>query len=521
MNNMEENLLTVFTTANWILVFLGIYMALIIALGLIYAKKINNCEDLAIAGRQLSFYYMVPSIIATWICAGAMMGAAGYAYLYGMQGVIWDPWAPALGMVLIAIFFAYRMRKGKYVTLTDFFNSRYNKRMGMLYTIIQIISAMAWQAGQLVALGIIVSLTTGFPLSWAVVIATVVIMIITTCGGLWALSRVDAIGFVLIVVGLLILFPTVMREAGGMSHFFATAQNMYELPTWAMTPVAGDQGYLWYTGIFAILLYISAWASLSLGDVSSQVLMQRALAAKDEKTAVYSFFTSGVLYLLIGLMPVMIGIAVFTMGMETTDAQAEYVLPWAAYTYLPDWAGVLFIITIAAAIVSTAGNNSLVISTLIGHNLYRHFRPTATNKETLKATRIAIIVATLLAMIIALWFEMVYKLIVFSGGIQLTTIFAAYAIGYFWKKANSTGAVASLITGAIVWLSAYYYLQFAQLIYPVDAIFMALVPGTVVSIITLVVVSLLTQKRDPAKPILSYEGQDMSNMPKFFWSKQA
>lgn len=518
---MEENLLTVFTTANWILAVLGVYMAVILVIGLVYAKKINDCEDLAVAGRQLNFFFLVPSIIATWICAGAMMGAAGYAYLYGMQGVIWDPWAPALGMILIAIFLAYRMRKGRYITLTDFFNSRYDKRMGFLYTIIQILSAMAWQAGQLVALGIIVSLTTGFSLSLAVVIATVVIIIVTTSGGLWALSRVDAIGFILILTGLLILFPTVMGEAGGIGHFFATARNMYELPTWAMTPVAGEQGYLWYTGIFAILLYISAWASLSLGDVSSQVLMQRALAAKDEKTAVSGFFAGGILYLLIGLMPVMIGIAVFTMGLETTDAQAEYVLPWAAYTYLPAWAGVLFIVTIAAAIVSTSGNNSLIISTLIGHNIYRLFKPNAGSKDILRATRIAIVVATLVAMIIALYFEMVYKLIIFSGGIQLTTIFAAYAIGYFWKKANVTGAIASFFTGAVVWISAHYYLVNVQEIYPVDAIFMSLVPGTVVSIVTLIVVSLLTQKQDPPKPILSYEGQDMSSTPKFFWSRGA
>ena len=228
---MEENLLTVFTTANWILILLAVYMAVILVIGLVYARKINDCEDLAVAGRQLNFFFLVPSIIATWICAGAMMGAAGYAYLYGMQGVIWDPWAPALGMILIAIFLAYRMRKGRYITLTDFFNSRYDKKMGFLYTIVQILSAMAWQAGQLVALGIIVSLTTGFSLSLAVVIATVVIIIVTTSGGLWALSRVDAIGFILILTGLLILFPTIMGEAGGIGNFFATAQNMYELPT--------------------------------------------------------------------------------------------------------------------------------------------------------------------------------------------------------------------------------------------------------------------------------------------------
>jgi SSS family transporter len=518
---MEEGLIPVFGTANWILAFVGVFLAVLVVLGLIYSKEVKVCDDLVVAGRKLNFFYVVSSILATWICAGAIMGSAGYAYLFGMQGVIWDPWAPALCMVLVALFFAYRLRKAKYLTVIDFFNSRYNKQTGFLFTITQIISGIVWMAAQLVALGIIVSLTTGFPLSLTVIIATAVIIIATTSGGLCALARADAIVVTLVVIGLLILFPTVMREAGGISHFIATAQNMYELPTWAMTPVASPHGYLWYTGIFAFLLYIAAWASLSLGDVQSQALLQRALAAKNEKTAVYGFLTSGILYLLIGLMPVTIGIAAFTIGLQVTEAQAEHILPFAAYTFLPDWAGVLLITAIAATIISTAGNTGLGSATLIGHNIYRYFKPGATSQDTLRVTRIATVVSILLAMIIGLYFERVYKLIIFSGGMMLPTIFAAFALGYFWKKANSIGAISSFITGWVAWLSAYFYLLNVHEILPIDAIFMSLVPGAIVSILTLVVVSLLTQKRHPAKPILSHEGQDMTNMPKFFWSKQA
>ncbi len=535
---MEDSILQQFSTSNWILAFLGIYLLIIVFLGVFYSRKVHDSDDLAVAGRNLTFIYMVPSIIATWICAGAMMGAAGYAFLFGMQGVIFDPWAPALCMVIIGIFFAYRMRKARYTTITDFFNHRYNKFTGFLYTIIQILSALAWLGGQLVALGIIVFLTTGFNMQWAVFIATIAIIIVTTFGGLWALSRVDMIGFILIVVGLLIMFPVVMGEVGGLGELFQIAENWAELPTWSMAPVAGEEGYLWYTGLFGILLYISAWASLSLGDVPSQVLMQRALAAKDEKTAVAGFLTSGALYLILGLIPVMIGIAIFTTGMLDGVAvtEAENVLPWAAYTFLPPWAGILFIVALAAAIISTSGDNALIISTLIGHNLYRYFKPQATGKEVLKIVRICIPIVTLIAMIIALYAETVYKLIVLSGGIQLATIFAAYALGYFWKKANVAGAISSFFTGLVSWIIIYLmvlpetmdanmdilvegevYMQWAM----DDAIFIALVPAAAISILTLIVVSLLTQKTNAPRPMLSNDGQDMNKLPKFFWSKQA
>lgn len=515
---MEGSILSVFSTANWILLFLGIYLVVIIFIGILYSRKIHDSDDLAVAGRQLTFTYVVASIISTWICAGAMMGAAGYGYLFGMQGVIFDPWAPALCMVIIGTFFAYRMRKARYTTITDFFDSRYNKTVGFCYTVIQILSALAWLGGQLVALGIIVYLTTGFSMQAAVMVATVAIIIVTSTGGLWALSRVDAMGFVLIIVGLAILFPAVMGEVGGFTNFISIAENWAELPTWSMLPLGGEEGYLWYPGLLGILLYISAWSALSLGDVPSQVLMQRALAARDERTAVRGFLAGGVLYLLVGMIPVMVGIALFTYGLDVPVDQAEYVLPWAAYSFLPAWAGVLFIVSLAAAIISTSGDNALIISTLIGNNIYKNFRPRATPEDILKVIRVCIPFVTLLAMAIALYFETVYKLIVLSGGIQLATIFAAYALGYFWKKANTTGALASFFAGLVSWAGFYLYFLPTTMDYNMDvlvegevymqwavddAIFIALVPAAVISILTLVAVSLLTQDRDPAKSMLT------------------
>jgi len=521
----EDSILQVFSTANWILLFLGIYMLVIIGLGVFYSKNVHEADDLCVAGRSLSFIFMVPSIIATWICAGAMMGAAGYALLYGMQGIIFDPWAPALCMVIIGIFFAYRMRKAKYTTVTDFFNHRYGHLSGMLYTIIQILSAIAWLGGQLVALGIIVYLTTGFSMTTAVIIATLVIILVTAFGGLWALSRIDMIGFILIILGLVILLPAALGEVGGLGGLIENGVNWAELPTWSMKIESDpDVGYLGYAGLLAVLLYISAWTTLSLGDVPSQVLMQRALAAKDEKTAVAGFLTSGVLYLTIGMIPVLIGIAVFTTGamdgVVDMEGQAENVLPWAAYNYLPPWASILFIVSLAAAIVSTSGDNVLIVSTLIGHNIYRNFKPECNSQQVLKVVRICVPITALLAMSIALYFETVYKLIVLSGGIQLATIAGAYIIGMFWKKANTAGAVSSFFTGLVSWIILFWFWAMpATDFFEEDAIFIAMVPAFIISFLTLVIVSLATQKSHPPMPMRTQDGEDMSKMPRFFWSK--
>ncbi|SDK03388.1 sodium:solute symporter family transporter [Natronincola ferrireducens] len=532
---MEASVVGVFASAKWILMIMLVYIGVILFLGFKYAGKIEESDDLVLAGRGLTLPFLVPSIVATWICAGAMMGAAGEAYIGGFQAVVFDPFAAVLMMFLIAIFFAYRLRKAGYTTVVDFFDDKFGKKMGMLYLIVQVLSAVGWLGGQLVALGYIVFLTTGFSMNLAIVIGAITMIVVTYFGGLMALSRVDAISVLLMIVGLFIMLAVVMGHVGGFSEFVATADNWLEVPTFAITPVSADRGgYLWYTGILGITYYISAWAALGLGDIPSQVILQRALAAKDEKTATKGFMVSGFVYLTLGLIPVLIGIAMYTWGLELPLGQAEMVLPWVADNFLPPWAAVLFVVSLTATIVSTVGNTALICSTMIGHNLYKHFRPNATTQDELRMIRIAIPIVTAVALAIALYFETVYKLIIFSGSLQLCTVFAAFAFGMFWKKANTKGAVASFFAGAISWVIFFFIVfpftkvaNFEEEIIEAglymdwaiwDGLYISMVPAAIVSIIVMYVVSKQTQISDPPRPLINAKGELMDDKF-FFWSK--
>lgn len=516
----------IFSTAKWILALLLVYLLVVVFIGLRYSKRISESDDWALAGRQLTLPFIVPSIVATWICAGAIMGAAGWGYLYGFQGTIFDPWGPFLTMILIGIFFAGRMRKLGYTTVADFFNSRFSPFVGFLYMIIQVFVVFGWLGGQLIALGIILHLTTGFDTNIAIIIATIVVVLVTYYGGLWALSRVDAIGFVLIFAGLFVMLPIVMQQVGGFSNFFATAEVWGEIPAFAIVPIAGEEGYLWYTGLVGIAYYIAAWASLGLGDINSQILLQRALAAKDHQTATRGFFISAFLYLILGMIPVTIGIAMFTWGLDLNPVTAEFVLPWVAGNLLPPWAGILFIVALAAAIISTSGDNVLIGATLIGHNVYRYLKPKTNKQEELKVARLATPLIAIVALAIALFFGSVYKLIVFTGAIALCTLFTPYVFGFFWKKANTVGAISSYFAGIISWVIFYLltlpttkeanidimvegevFMEWAVW----DAIYIALIPATIISLAAMVIGSLLTQKSHPPKPILDAEGNEVSN----------
>jgi solute:Na+ symporter, SSS family len=523
--------------ANWIYLGLLAYIVLVIAIGIYFSRGIKECDDHVVGGRDISFVYLVGSTAATWLCAGAILGAAGYAYMFGFQGIIYDPWAPALTLVLAGVFLVYRLRQAGYTSIVDFYDNRYGRQMSVLFMIIQIIGTMSWLAGQMVAAGVLVQVTTGFSYTISVIIGTIVIILVTYSGGLKALSRMDTMNTVLIIVALVILLPAVIKGIGGWDYFVENARVWDKLPPFRLWPAPDARGFLYYVGIFGWIAYIAAWLGVGLGDLSCAILMQRALAARTAKTASGGFITAGLLYLAIAMIPVLIGIAVFTHGFRiATPADNEQVLIWAAQNFMPDWYAVFFIVMVTGAIISTAGDSVLINSTLIGHNVYRYFRPQATTVDTLKAVRFAIPVTAIICMIIAIALPSLYKLIVFAGCIGLPTVVPAFIAGLFWSKANLKGAVASFFAGVTAWAigfawalpftleSNWYMVNFEKWYWTDegiwDALFFATIPALVVCVATLIFVSIKTQKSDPPKPMLSAQGERMEDKPLFFWSKK-
>ena len=78
--------------ADWVLIGLGIYMALMLFIGWYASKKINTTSDYVVAGRRLGIFFCTGTLFATWFGSGTCMGGAGNAYIFGNQGVIFDPW---------------------------------------------------------------------------------------------------------------------------------------------------------------------------------------------------------------------------------------------------------------------------------------------------------------------------------------------------------------------------------------------------------------------------------------------
>ena len=531
-----------------VLIGLAVYMVILLAIGWWASRRVESEADYLVAGRRLGVVLGTGALIATWFGAGTTMGAAGAAYIFGNQGVLFDPYGAAMCLLIVGFFFARLVRRGRYLTMVDLFGLRYGRHMGMASAIALVIAEMGWVGALLVGFGTIIEFFTGVPLGWGIGIATVVLVIYTYLGGMWALTLTDALQMTVIIISMITMLVIAVPLVGGWGAIFDTsaANNMMNINQWDFLPTSqatadseyGNAGFLYYTGHKAWFYWAGALMAIGFGSITAQDLAQRMLSAKDEKTSERCCIIAGILYLALGMIPVMLGMIAFKLypGLGLDDVQNKILLVMAA-EHLPVIVTVLFVCGLVAALMSSAAAAILAAASIIGYNGVTTFNPDVSSKTTLFVTRAFVPIVTAAALMLALRFETIYNLMVVAWSVLLVGLFAPYVAAFFWKGANSMGALGAFIGGFASWILAYFlylpatmeantdvvpgvegvYFDWAMW----DALYIASVWGLLGSITCLVGFSLLTARLDPPLPLVDIDGVPMSTKGWLAFSRNA
>ncbi len=512
-------------SSNLLLGTLSLYFLSIIGIGIFYSRKAKSTDDFILAGHSLSTPFVTGSVVATWLGGAVIIGGAKEAYVGGFQAIVWDPWSPVLTLLLCGFLMVGIFRKSRFITAIDYYSARFDKRIASAGLIISLLAYVSWVSAQLLSLGVIIRLVTGLGNISATLLGAAIILTVSLTGGLWALSRSDMLAFIIMTFVLLIVLPFALDAVGGPIAFINNAGNLDGAPPFSLFysnapnsegETAGFSGYLGILGVFYML---AAWFSVAIGDMGGSVLTSRALAAKDESSATRGFVYGGFIYLILGMIPVIVGMCVFILKADIPEANLDDIFPWFVHNYVPEWIAVLFFVAAASAIVSTAGDTVLTSGALVGHTALKMLKPEASDRHRLLATRIAMIVFTCTGLLFGLAMGNLYNLLVFAGAIAFPVMSSTYLCGILWKKANSTGALASILSGAASWIVlVFVFLPFVEgEIW--DAIYMASVPAFICSLFAMFLASLLTQHSCPPNPIRDIDGKDISSTRLFHWRR--
>jgi SSS family transporter len=436
-----------------LITFVALYVALTITIGLIAARRVKNSTDYLVAGRKLPLYMNVATVFATWFGAETVLSVSATFAKDGLNGIPGDPFGASVCLVLAALLFARLFYRMNLVTIGGFYRERYGKSVEVLTSASIVISYLGWTSAQLTALGLVIHVLSGgaIELNIAIVLGAAIVLIYTVFGGMWSVAFTDLLQTAVILIGLTLIGLIVGDLAGGVDKVIAQAAADGKL---VMFPVDMDAAAWWAMA--------GAFFAFAFGSIPQQDVFQRMTSAKDEKTAVRGTVIGAGVYFLFAFVPIYIAYAALvadpSLGglFAEEDARAiQRILPDLVLNKMPLWAQVLFFGALLSAILSTASGALLAPTALFTENVLRPFVRPMSDRTNLLLLRVILVSFTTAALVFAAnSTSTMYEMVQNAYNVTLTGAFVPLLAGAYWKRANTQGALFSIVLGVGTWFVA-------------------------------------------------------------------
>jgi len=432
-----------------LLTFIALYLLLSIAIGLYAATRVHNTADYAVAGRSLPLPVVIATTFATWFGSETVLGVPARFIDGGLGAVVEDPFGASMCLVLVGLFFAYRLYQKNLITLGDYYRQRFGRNIEVLCSAIIIFSYLGWVAAQITALGLVFNLLTQGALSVTagMVLGTLIVLVYTLYGGMWSVALTDFVQMIVIAVGLIAIAWYAAELAGGAGRVveFAAREGRFSL-----FPSGG--GFKEWT------FFVAAAITMMLGSIPQQDVFQRVMSSDSATTARRGPVIGGVLYLLFAFIPMFIVASAVLVMPDTAAAllkdDPQKVLPALVMERMPLVLQIAFFGALLSAIMSTASATLLAPSTTFVENVLRNLRPGMSDAVTLKAMRISVLVFTgcVLTYAITMQGTSIYELVSGAYQVPLVGAFIPLVFGLYWSRATTQGALLAVAMGIGVWL---------------------------------------------------------------------
>jgi len=438
----------------------------------IYQRKKSaevSTTDFFLAEGSLTWWAIGASLIASNISAEQFIGMSGSGFAMGLAIASYE-WMAAATLLVVAVFFLPIFLKNKIYTMPQFLAQRYSPLVATIMAVFWLLVYVFVNLTSILYLGALaVSTISGFSFT-ACSIGLCVFAVIITLGGMKVIGYTDVIQvLVLILGGLATTYLALdlvaqhfgsdgpmsglalLREKAGDHFHMILNKGQMMMPD---GKGGTEDAYQKLPGL-AVILGAMWIANLNYWGFN-QYITQRALGA-DLPTARAGLLFAAFLKLLMPVIVVLPGIAAYLLFREGVFQQemldGTAVRPDRAYPVLINLLPVglkgLSFAALTAAIVASLAGKANSISTIFTLDLYKKFF----NREASQATqvrvgRIVIVIAMIIGGIVAPVlsnFGQAFQFIQDFTGLISPGVVAIFLLGFFWKRATASGALAGAI----------------------------------------------------------------------------
>jgi SSS family solute:Na+ symporter len=400
-----------------IIITIIVYLFAIVFLSYLGYKRTHNVEDYLIAGRKIHPFVMAMSYGATFISTSAIIGFGGAAGQFGM-GLLWLTFLNIfMGIFIAFVFFGKRTRKmGKNLnsnTFPELLGLRYKSRFMQMFAGIIIFLFMPIYISAVLKGGVdFIQGYFGIPFEISLLFFSAIVALYVLMGGLKGIMYTDAFQGSVMFAGMTFLLLFTYVKLGGITSAHQQLTQLFDNPAvkeqvanaiaggfrgWTSMPTANSP--IWWHLVSTIVM------GVGIGVLAQPQLVVKFMTVKTGKELNRAIVSGGVFILM------MTGVA-FTIGalsnvfffndsgkIALLSAEAnDSIIPTFIKTYVPDWFGMIFLLSMLAAAMSTLSSQYHTMGSAIGRDVYEKIK--GSNGNSLMVNKISILIGIIISVLL-------------------------------------------------------------------------------------------------------------------------
>ncbi|ANB90735.1 sodium/panthothenate symporter [Moraxella ovis] len=406
-----------------------------------------------VGSRSMGGFVLAMTTVATYVSASSFIGGPGAAYKFGLGWVLLSMiQVPAIWLTLgtLGKKFAMLARQTGSITINDLLFARYqNKVVVWLACVSLLLAFFGMMVVQFIGAGRLLETTLGLPYEWSIGVFALVIGLYTFIGGFRAVVLTDTVQGLVMLIGTMLLLGATLVATGGMENAMTT---LHAIDPRLLTPTGVDDK-------LSATFMLSFWVLVCFGLIGLPHTAVRAMAYKDSRSLHRGILVGTVVMTVLVLGMHLAGVLARAVVPELDVP--DKVIPTLMMTVLPPFVAGIFLAAPMAAIMSSIDSMLIQSSSTLIKDLYLSVKPDAIHNEakikrysttlTLGFTVILAVVAMLNPSDMLIWLNLLS-----FGGLEATFLWVL-VFGLYYKKANATGAIWSMVAGLVSYVIIAYF----------------------------------------------------------------
>jgi len=442
---------------NWLDGFIVIaYLIAITLYGSHFRKRQQSMHTYFLGGKTTPAWALSLSIVATETSTFTIISTPGIAFggnLSFLQLVL----GYLVGRVFISFFLIPAYFKGEMYTAYELMQRRFGPRTKHATASMFLVTRAMADGVRMYAVAIVVGMVLGFGDIWSILIIFLLTLLYTLEGGLTAVIWTDVIQlFIYLGCTTVAVFIILGLIPGGWQGVLAAAGPKFTVWNFSLD---FSIPYTFWGGLIG-----GAFLNIASHGVD-QLIVQRLLAAKNERDSKLALLSSGVLVFLQFALFLLVGILLFSFFSyhpeATPNPDRDRIFPAFIVTFLPHGVRGIMIAAILAAAMSTLSSslNSLASTTIVDF-LRPFLKKEISARDQLRISRWITVfwaVVLLIPAILSRGVQSVLEVGLTIASITYGSMLGVFLLGMLTRTANEKGSIVGMAVGLCSMLAIWHF----------------------------------------------------------------